>query len=197
MEKNNTRQQILDAALDLFSVQGYEAASISQIADAVGLRKASLYSHFENKQDILDSIISCATEQYESKSLVAKPQTPGTPEQISEQIKEQVRYLVHDPEMSRVRKLLVIEQFRNPEMAAILTRRNYTDVMAYNIASMEALIATGMLEDADPEIMAAEFCLPINAWISICDRSPERENEMMELIEKHVLQFFKVYGRKK
>ncbi|MBR6089678.1 MAG: helix-turn-helix transcriptional regulator, partial [Anaerolineaceae bacterium] len=46
MEKNNTREEILEAALDLFAVNGYEATSISQLADAVGIRKASLYSHF-------------------------------------------------------------------------------------------------------------------------------------------------------
>lgn len=48
--KGTTKQGILDAALELFSVQGYEATSISQLAEAVGIRKASLYSHFENKQ---------------------------------------------------------------------------------------------------------------------------------------------------
>ena len=46
MERGNTKQEILNAALDLFSVQGFEATSISQIANAVGIRKASLYSHF-------------------------------------------------------------------------------------------------------------------------------------------------------
>lgn len=44
--KGNTKREILDAALELFSVQGYEATSISQLAQAVGIRKASLYSHF-------------------------------------------------------------------------------------------------------------------------------------------------------
>ena len=54
MEKGNTKEQIIETALDLFSVYGYEATSISQIADAVGIYKASLYSHFANKQEILD-----------------------------------------------------------------------------------------------------------------------------------------------
>ena len=57
MEKGNTKQEIIEAALDLFSVQGFEATSVSQLADAVGIRKASLYSYFENKQAILDALV--------------------------------------------------------------------------------------------------------------------------------------------
>ena len=57
MEKGNTKLEILDTALELFSVQGFEATSLSQIADAVGIRKASLYSHFESKQEILDALV--------------------------------------------------------------------------------------------------------------------------------------------
>ena len=57
MERGNTKQEILEASLDLFSVYGFEATSVSQIADAVGIRKASLYSHFENQQAILDALV--------------------------------------------------------------------------------------------------------------------------------------------
>ena len=69
MDKGNTKREIITAALDLFSTQGFEATSISQIADAVGIRKASLYSHFENKQAILDALIQEVLKQYEEHSL--------------------------------------------------------------------------------------------------------------------------------
>lgn len=64
MDRGNTKQEILDAALELFSVQGFEATSIAQIAGTVGIRKASLYSHFENKQAILDALVQEVLEQY-------------------------------------------------------------------------------------------------------------------------------------
>ena len=41
--------------------------------------------------------------------------------------------------------------------------------------------------------MAAQLCLPISVWINLCDREPEREDEIMKLIEKHVRQFFEMY----
>lgn len=70
MEKNNTREEIIEAALDLFSVNGYEATSISQLADAVGIRKASLYSHFANKHEILETVVDTVLGGYAKHSIL-------------------------------------------------------------------------------------------------------------------------------
>ena len=75
MEKSNTREEILEAALDLFAVNGYEATSISQLADAVGIRKASLYSHFANKQDILDTVVETVLKGYADHSIFVRWQS--------------------------------------------------------------------------------------------------------------------------
>lgn len=200
MNRGSTKQAILEAALDLFSVQGFEATSISQIASAVGIRKASLYSHFESKQAILDELIQEVLEQYEEHSLFAKPDweqdaagLPQTSDDAVQMILGQVRYILHDPVISRARKMLVIEQFRNAELAKLQTKQNYTDVMGYFTGLMQCLIRKGILAEDDPETMAAQFCLPISAWINLCDREPEREKEVMELAEKHIRRFFRLY----
>ena len=202
--KGNTKQEILDAALELFSVQGYEATSISQLADAVGIRKASLYSHFENKQAILDALIQTTLEQYEAHSIFANadwddPSFTGdkenlTPEMAAQTILGQIRYILHDPQISRARKMLTIEQFQNPQMARLQTKRNYTDVMHYFTGLVRFFASRGRLADSDPEIMAAQLCLPISAWITLCDREPEREGAVMQLIERHIRQFFALYA---
>lgn len=57
MEISISKQRILDESLKLFSTNGYEATSIAQIAEAVGIKKASLYSHFKSKEEILDTVI--------------------------------------------------------------------------------------------------------------------------------------------
>ena len=36
---------------------------------------------------------------------------------------------------------------------------------------------------------------PITVWINLCDREPEREDEVMELVGKHVMQFFEIYRK--
>jgi AcrR family transcriptional regulator len=72
MDRGNTKREILNASLDLFSTQGFEATSISQIADRVGIRKASLYSHFESKQAILDALVKDILEKYSQHSVLQK-----------------------------------------------------------------------------------------------------------------------------
>ena len=203
MGRGNTKQEILEAALDLFSVQGFEATSISQIASAVGIRKASLYSHFESKQAILDAIVKDVLEQYAEHSIFARTdwENPSvtmekqvlTSDTASQMILGQIRYILHDPHISKARKMLVMEQFQNPELAKLQTKQNYTDVMQYFTGLVNHLIRHGVLAGEAPEIMAAQLCLPISAWINLCDREPEREAEVAELVNRHIQQFFRVY----
>ena len=49
----DTRERILDAALDLFIEQGFDGTSLREIAEQLGVTKAALYYHFESKDDIL------------------------------------------------------------------------------------------------------------------------------------------------
>ncbi len=199
MDRGNTKQEILDAALDLFSVKGFEATSLSMLAEAVGIRKASLYSHFENKQAILDALVDQVLTQYREHSIFSRAGREGlanTPDAAAQVIQGQIRYILHDPTISRARKMLVIEQFQNPELAKLLTKQNYTDVLEYFTGMIASLIRQNVLTGSDPGLMAAQFCLPISVWINLCDREPEREAEVMELIRRHIEQFFRLYQPK-
>lgn len=203
MEKGNTKQEILEAALDLFSTQGFEATSVSQIADAVGIRKASLYSHFASKQEILESLMTQVLEQYNKHSIFihtdwdnaafAEVKQNLSAEEVEQVVFTQIRYILHDPLVSKARKMLTIEQFRNAQMAELQTKQNYTNVMKYFTNLMRFFIQRGKLKDGDAEIMAAQLCLPVSVWINLCDREPEREDEVIELVGRHIRQFFEMY----
>jgi AcrR family transcriptional regulator len=52
-EHADTRERILDVALDLFVERGYDQTSLREIADRLGVTKAALYYHFPSKGDIL------------------------------------------------------------------------------------------------------------------------------------------------
>lgn len=58
MGRNNTRDNIVDAANQLFYEQGFEHTSFSQIAEAVGISRGNFYYHFKSKDEILDAVIN-------------------------------------------------------------------------------------------------------------------------------------------
>ncbi len=57
------RDEILDAAAELFTTGGYANTSTRRIADAVGVRQASLYHHFATKDDILDALLTGTVDE--------------------------------------------------------------------------------------------------------------------------------------
>jgi AcrR family transcriptional regulator len=53
---SDTRERILDVALDLFIEKGYDKTSLREIAEHLGVTKAALYYHFPSKVDILSAL---------------------------------------------------------------------------------------------------------------------------------------------
>jgi AcrR family transcriptional regulator len=56
-ENADTRTRIQQVALELFTEQGYEATSLREIAERLGVTKAALYYHFKTKEDIVGSLV--------------------------------------------------------------------------------------------------------------------------------------------
>ena len=54
---DNTKEFIIDEAFKLFLNRSYEAVSISDISQAIGLTKGALYHHFRNKEELFVSVI--------------------------------------------------------------------------------------------------------------------------------------------
>lgn len=53
----STAERVLDAAEDLFAEKGYDATSLGDVADVVGIRSPSLYNHFRNKEALYSAVL--------------------------------------------------------------------------------------------------------------------------------------------
>lgn len=200
-----TKEKILNAALDLFSENGYEAVSVGQLAAAVGVKAPSLYKHYESKQDIFDALVEYMVQKYESQSILALPEDRDkgsdfaeisglSPDKVSDRICVQVRFITSDPIVSKTRKLCVIEQFRNSVLAEKMEKYQYQEVYDYNRGLIHSLIAGGFLRDCDEEIMALQLMSPITIQIQRIDRYPDCIEDALRLIRQHITQFFNIYG---
>ena len=84
-EAPRTRERILDAALALFAEKGYDATSMREISEQLGITKAALYYHFDSKADIVRAML--ADTEARVTGLVdwarAQPDTPALRREVN------------------------------------------------------------------------------------------------------------------
>ncbi|MGK8502758.1 TetR/AcrR family transcriptional regulator [Nocardia asiatica] len=89
-----TKIAIRDAAVKLFGAKGFEQTSLREVADAVGITKASLYYHYASKLDLLLAIIDPIVEHMRSV-VVGLDQVPHDAENIRQVLRRYLRGLIH------------------------------------------------------------------------------------------------------
>ena len=73
----NTREKILSAAQSLIQTRSFEGFSFQDIADEVGIRKASLYHHFPSKDDVALAVLERATNWVRAQMAKTEGQEPA------------------------------------------------------------------------------------------------------------------------
>lgn len=201
MKQEDTKQKILVKALELFSIKGYDAVSVGEIAKAVGIKAPSLYNHFPSKQAIFEEIVEATAAQYEKDTDSIDIHVQNVKADVSEfmEITEQelfekvqwiFSYSIHNETISRFRRMMTIEQFRSPELAKLYSTRYVDRVVAYHAEIFRNLIVAGIIAEQDPDVLALMYMAPVVTLIGICDRQPEREQECLEKLQAHVRLFF-------
>lgn len=92
--QTDTRTRIQQIALRLFTEQGYEATSLRQIAEELGVTKAALYYHFKTKEDIVASLTEDRLESLE-RLIAWLEERPRTPEVRQECIRRYAEEVFH------------------------------------------------------------------------------------------------------
>ena len=208
MKQEDTRQIILDKALELFSTRGYDSVSVGEIAKAVGIKAPSLYNHFSGKQAIFDAIVESTAAQYEADTdkidIHVQNATQDIPifteiteDALFEKVRQIFEYSLHNKDISRFRRMMTIEQFRSPELAALYSQRYVNRILDYHAGIFRALIATGEIQAEDPDTLAMMYVAPVLMLIGVCDRQPEKESECLKKLRRHVHLFFHMVRSRK
>ena len=186
----DTRERILQAALDLFAQKGYEGVSVSDIAGALGMTKGALYRHYDSKRAIFDSILVRMArqdaEQARSHDLPERPAETDeaayetvTMEDVVAFSKAMFRYWTSDPFAAPFRRMLTLEQYRSPEMGQLYQQYLAAGPMGY-VADL-----LGSLGFSDSARRAAELYGPMFLLYSICDGAEDRE-AVTALLDEHL-----------
>lgn len=200
----NTKQRIIENALILFSEKGYEAVTVANIAEAVGIKAPSLYKHFKSKQDIFESILVELQSRYAMQASMLN--IGGTDankdvasymnisaDVLEDMVKGLFGFFLHDEYTARFRKMMTIEQYKNSDIANLYSKQYFDDVISYQEILFANLMQQGIIKDGDARTVAFQFFTPILSLIALCDRQPEREAEAYQYLEAHVRQFNRMY----
>ena len=203
----DTKQRILDEALTLFSEKGYANVFVGDIADRVGIKAPSLYKHYKSKRAIFDAIIDEMNRRFEeqAKSLQITGTDASADAGVYQEISEDrllktgrdlFLYFLHDDYNQKFRKMLTLEQFHDEDLAKIYSRIYVDDPLSYQGMLFGFMVTSGVLKTDNVQIMTLHFYAPIYYLLTICDREPDREPEALKLLDDHIRQFDKLYGRK-
>jgi len=192
IKEKNTKGKILEEALKLFAQSGYMGTSMNDIASKLGVTKAALYKHYKSKQEILDSIIEKMNEldmerikQYEmpegemSKVIAEYKETAF--DKIKQFTKVQFLHWTEEEFPCCFRKMLTLEQYREPQMAQL-----YQDYLARGPLTYIEVLFSGMLEDAErARQMALDFYGPIFLLYSIYDGTNDK-SQVINLLDEYM-----------
>ena len=144
----DTKAKIMDVALHMFSEIGYEAVSIRDICGEVGIKESTLYYHFKNKQDRLDSLFIRFEEHV--NSLLNVLHSPDAWNDSRRPSFEWIatyffdQYLL-DPFCNMMMRLMLIEQLHNKDIQQKYNRWLFEEPYKIEMSVFETLSGLGIM----------------------------------------------------
>ena len=98
LKSKNRQKEIFAKSARLFRKKGYAATSIRDIAEAVGMKSASLYNHIESKQEILQALLLPIAKIYVKSIDRVNETTLPAIEKLEQIIRDQIRITMENPD---------------------------------------------------------------------------------------------------
>ena len=101
--ESSAKNRLKEIAFSLFAAHGYESTTMSQIADAIGIKKPTLYSHFASKEELFLSIFTEVAndyQQYIEQILKEAEELESTKAQLYHVFRAYITYFAQNPELS-------------------------------------------------------------------------------------------------
>lgn len=195
MGDKTTKEKLMDSALKLFSMKGFDGTSVDEIAEAIGIKGPNLYNYFKGKEALLDTLITTSEEVYRTQmnNIASTPRVIRSGKDLKEHSLGMLAYTLNSEQAIQMRRLLTIEQFRNERFAQLATKYSIENMVGLYTGIFREMIKDGLVKDYDPETLAITFALPISEYVALSDRDADNKAEAMKKIENHIDFFIKAF----
>ena len=163
------KEEIIDATLELAAENGLGTVSMQQIADKVGITKASLYNHFSSRDEIVSAMYECLRKASREKAEIGKTDYDTLTGDLS--LKEILEgavcsyiRIVSDPRMFLFYRIIMSERTLNREAAEIMVKETKTMINSTKTL-FYALQVKGIANFGNVDSAALSFAMAVHAII--------------------------------
>ena len=192
LEEKTTKEKIFEAAIDLFAKKGFDATAMREIAEEVGIKKASLYSHYKSKNEIMDNIFKYFKEEL-MKMRPPEAKNLEKMDNISPEIFRQRANLTlgifKNPKMEKIFRIISGEQFRDKRAKIIILECLIHEPYSFSRTVLEIMVKKGMINKINPDIKAMEFQYTIFTLFMeylLLKNDASDTGQIEAMIEKHL-----------
>ena len=175
----NTKEKIFDVSLDLFSKKGYDSVSLREIAEEVGIKKSSIYSHYPSKEAILMDIFNYMTRLFEEDTLINSEDLNlssnnevllDNPELFYHKGSEAIKEMLSEERNLKIWKLIFIQMTHNETIRGFFQNEILVKPLKFWEEFFTILKENGTIrKDLNPKLLAKEYySFPIYLLIEIC-----------------------------
>ena len=175
----NTKEKIFDVSLELFSKKGYDSVSLREIAEEVGIKKSSIYSHYPSKEAVLMDIFEYFTSQFEygellnSKDLLLTEDNEillEKPELFYHNGSEAIKQMLAEERNLKICKLIFIQMHYNEAIRSFFQNEMLVKPLMFWEGFFTILKENGIIrQDTNPKLLAKEYySFPIYLLLEIC-----------------------------
>ena len=158
--ENKTKERIFEVAIKLFGQKGFNATSMREIAEAVGIKKASMYSHFKSKDEILEKIIDYPMERID----IVGPQGVETEKLIISMGLKKFMIMsssvfmdwMKDPYMEQIWRIICIELYHNDKIKEFY-KKFIDNAFSFWTSNFDYMIKNKLIIPLNPEMLAREY----------------------------------------
>jgi AcrR family transcriptional regulator len=162
--EETTKERILSVAIDLFAQRGFDAVSLREIAEAAGVRKATLYYYFTSKDEILENIIGYIMERWETSKVGKWSDSDEAEKQIVAMGLDGFMAMasgvssswIDDPRMEKILRITFIELYHNEQMKKFMLAFFGAGPEFFE-SGFAIMMKHKLIKPSDPKVLALEY----------------------------------------
>jgi AcrR family transcriptional regulator len=196
-EDSAKRRQIVEGARQVFMAQGFDAASMNEVARVAGVSKGTLYVYFQNKEELFEAIVGQECREQGERIFALDADDHDVEGVLTRLGLAFVEFICRPTRAPKLRTVIAISE-RMPELGRQFYETGPAFGLAQLTAYLKAQVGAGVLTIDDCEVTAAQFMDSCSATLFKpilfnCGSTPTPE-QIAHVVKIAVRTFMKAYA---